>query len=149
MHNTSLTLLKWIFIAVGLGLLVIAIVVPDEAKWLLTLLGLMFTGVGGGILFVGERNAKRAAWLLQHGQRIDAELREVELNTSFQVNGRHPYRAIVEARAGFGRELRQFRSANIWFDPTRHLSGRRIAVYVDPANPKRYHVDLSFLPPRG
>ena len=69
MHNTSLTLLKWIFIAVGLGLLVIAIVVPNEAKWLLTLLGLMFTGVGGGILFVGERNAKRAAWLLQHGQR--------------------------------------------------------------------------------
>lgn len=149
MHNTSLTLLKWIFIVVGLGLLIGAIAVPNDAKWLLTLLGLMFAGVGSGILFVGERNAKRAAWLLQHGQRIDAELREVELNTTFQVNGRHPYRAIVEARAGFGRELRQFRSANIWFDPTRHLSGRRIAVYVDPANPKRYHVDLSFLPPRG
>jgi hypothetical protein len=42
-----------------------------------------------------------------------------------------------------------FKSANIWFDPTAFVKRDTLDVLVDMDNPKRYQVDISFLPQAG
>ena len=39
-----------------------------------------------------------------------------------------------------------FESDNVWFDPTSYVKGRKITVFIENDNPKKYLVDLSFLP---
>ncbi len=49
------------------------------------------------------------------------------------------------ARPGDG-GVQVFRSENLWFDPTDDLKREAVTVYVDPRNPRRYAMDVSFLP---
>ena len=42
--------------------------------------------------------------------------------------------------------MRIFHSENLWFDPTRFVKRKQVTVLLDPNNPKRYHMDTSFLP---
>jgi len=39
-----------------------------------------------------------------------------------------------------------FRSENLWFDPSDHVTQEKIPVLVDEANMKKYWVDTTFLP---
>ncbi|MNC77488.1 hypothetical protein D3C75_1294550 [compost metagenome] len=43
-------------------------------------------------------------------------------------------------------EVHLFESDNIWFDPSDYLKDESISVFIDKKNPKKYHVDISFLP---
>ena len=43
-------------------------------------------------------------------------------------------------------KLHIFESDNIWFDPTDFIKTDKIKVWIDRKNPKKYMVDLSFLP---
>ena len=43
-------------------------------------------------------------------------------------------------------KLRVFHSENLWFDPTRFATAKTVTVLLDPKDPKRYHMDVSFLP---
>jgi hypothetical protein len=42
-----------------------------------------------------------------------------------------------------------FHSARVWFDPAPFVKRESLDVLVDMDNPKRYEVDISFLPQAG
>ncbi|QSI31377.1 hypothetical protein GNX71_18045 [Variovorax sp. RKNM96] len=145
MDHKVITLIKWLFLALGLALLVGAIFVDPEAKLALTIMGVIFAGIGGGIIAFGRWSAQKEADLRQNGQLIEAEFQEVELNGSLEVNGENPYRIVAKWHDTANNRLHVFRSANLWFDPTDYVP-EWIPVYIDRNNPKRYHMETSFLP---
>lgn len=100
------------------------------------LVGLLFKGLG----------KKKAALLMQQGRPIQAKFQAVEKNTMMVINGRHPYRVIAHWQNPSTNQLHVFKSKNIWFDPTDYINRDEFTVYVDKANIKKYHMDVSFLP---
>ena len=118
--------------------------------WALSIIPL---AIGAGftlpeLCFVLIRRAgvRKENWLQLNGQRIQAELTEVSLNTSFSANGVHPYRIVCQCYDPITNQMRVYHSANIWFDPTKFIPGKMLEVLVDPNNPHRYSVETPFLP---
>ena len=109
-------------------------------------LGLVFAAIGLGMIFVRSRGRKRAEWLRQHGRRVKTAYKGVELNQSLRVNGRSPYQIISQSPDPSSNTVRVFESENIWFDPSEYIKSETIEVLVDPNNPKKYVMDISFLP---
>lgn len=109
-------------------------------------LGVVFFLTGGGIILAGVRKARRKADLLQHGRRIETDDLSVEINSALTVNGRHPFRVLAQWQDPATSRLHVFRSDDVWFDPTQGIKGKSARVFIDRDNPKRYYVDLSFLP---
>ena len=109
-------------------------------------LGIVFSGIGGGLGLYIFGAAKRVAWLKQRGERIRADIIEVGLNSSITVNGRHPYRITAQWQNPGSGKIHVFNSENIWFNPQQYLAGKGVEVLIDPEKPRRYWVDVSFLP---
>jgi hypothetical protein len=129
---------------------------PDQAQingffslWLgpliLGFLGVVFLLIGGGIMFLAGKGGRNEAYLKVHGTRIETDFQSVQLNTSMRINGRSPYRVLTQWRNPATSEMHVFQSDNIWWDPTEYVP-KRVTVLIDRNNPKKYHVDLSFLP---
>ncbi|MCL1561207.1 hypothetical protein M3O48_17650, partial [Xanthomonas nasturtii] len=69
------------------------------------------------------------------------------LNTSLEVNGKHPFRILAQRHDRTHNTLTEYRSENLWTDPQPFLSdGQALRVFVDPQRAARYSMDLSFLP---
>jgi len=109
-------------------------------------LGAIFFTIGAAMILFTRLKEKKIDYLRQHGTPIKADLQGIELNTSFHVNGRHPFRVLVQWQDPVTSELHIFRSDNLWFDPSRYVEGKEITVFMERNNPKKFHVDLSFLP---
>ena len=146
MNHKIITLIKWLFLAIGIGMLAGAVSGQSRATVPLSILGLVFASVGGGIIGYGWWSTKREAMLRQHGQLVQADFQQVELNEALEVNGANPFRIVAQWHDASSNQLFIFKSANLWFDPSAYIQGRKIPVYVDLNKPSRYHVDTSFLP---
>ncbi|MEO8024247.1 hypothetical protein [Polaromonas sp.] len=146
MNHKVITLIKWLFLAIGAGMLVGAASLHSSAALPLSLLGLVFASTGGGIIGYGWWSTKKEALLRQHGHLIHADFQQVELNKALEVNGANPFRIVAQWHDAKNNQLFVFKSANLWFDPSNFVQGRKIPVYVDLSKPSRYHVDTSFLP---
>ncbi|MGZ8397592.1 MAG: DUF3592 domain-containing protein [Gemmatimonadales bacterium] len=109
-------------------------------------LGLVFATIGLGMILVRRRGQKRAEWLRRHGRRMKTAFKGVELNQALRVNGRSPYQIVSQSSDPASHTVRLFQSENIWFDPTEYIKGEAIDVLVDPNDPKKYVMDISFLP---
>jgi hypothetical protein len=109
-------------------------------------LGTVFFLIGAGFFLAPVLGAGKESRLRSQGTPIQATVQGVSRNTSITVNGRHPYRLTAQWINPATSEIHVFESANIWYDPTPHLHQKQLTVFIDPANPKRYHVDTSFLP---
>ena len=109
-------------------------------------LGGVFFCVGMGMTLAGVLGQRKAAYLKEHGKSIDSEFVEVELNESVAVNDKNPYRIITEWTDSSTNQHFVFKSANLWQNPSTHIKGRNITVYIDKTNPKKYFMDTSFLP---
>lgn len=109
-------------------------------------LGLVFATIGLGMIFVRRRGSRQAEWLRQHGRRVRTSFAGVELNQSLRVNGRSPYQIVSQSADPASNSVRVFQSENIWFDPSEYIKGETIDVLVDPNDPKKYLMDISFLP---
>jgi hypothetical protein len=109
-------------------------------------LGTVFGLIGGGMLFAPMLAGRKQADLKQRGTRIVTTFQSVEQNTSVSVNGRHPFRVVTQWTNPATSQIHVFESENLWFDPTAHINARDIGVYIERGNPKRYYVDVSFLP---
>ena len=70
----------------------------------------------------------------------------VDRNTSVEINGKNPWRITSQWLDPNSNTMRIFHSENLWFDPTRFVKRKQVTVLLDPNNPKRYHMDTSFLP---
>lgn len=113
----------------------------------LTIFGAIFSLIGSAFIFVPWKTRHMAADLRVHGTPILAEYQHVALNPAISVNGASPYRIFVQWQDPTTSQVHVFHSDDIWYDPGKFINRKELTVYVDPSNLKRYHVDISFLPP--
>lgn len=109
--------------------------------------GIIFGGIGVFGLVSVVRRKKEIAMLKQQGQKITARVTHVEHDTTYRVNGRHPYRIVAQAHDPSTNTVTQFRSEHIWFDPTEFApAGKAVEVLIHPAKPGAHYMDTTFLP---
>lgn len=109
-------------------------------------LGAVFFLIGTGILLAGILKDRKDKYLKKYGRRIETNYQSVELNTSYTVNGRNPFRVLTHWQNPVTSEIHIFKSNNLWFDPSDYINKKTITVFIENNNPKKYYVDLSFLP---
>ena len=109
-------------------------------------LGAVFLLIGGGMILVPLRRNRVDDYLVHEGVPVDADIQSVGINTGVSVNGRNPFRIVAQWQDPATSRVYVFESHNIWFDPSSFIKEKRIRVFVDRANPKKYYVDVSFLP---
>jgi hypothetical protein len=109
-------------------------------------MGGLFFLIGSAIAILPVLKGRRDESLRRQGIPIETEFQSVERNTAYSVNGRHPFRILTQWQNPATSEVHVFHSDNLWFDPTNYIKSKRITVFVERNNPKRYFVDLSFLP---
>lgn len=130
---------------------------PEKAKlsayfslWggatILGILGAVFFSIGAAIMLFAKHSNRNEAYLKTNGEAIDTEFQHVARNASITVNGAHPYQIFTQWLNPQTSELHIFKSKNLWFDPTKHIKTHKIKVYIQPNNPKKYYLDVSFLP---
>lgn len=111
-------------------------------SWGMVVFGLIFFSVGASLLGVKIYSLSKKNSLLKNGEMIYAEINDVEVNTSYTVNDRHPF-VIICVGTGVNGEKCTFKSENLWFNPQRIIEMYDIdvlPVYIDSKNPKRYYV---------
>lgn len=101
--------------------------------------------LGVGILLTGAVRGRREEHLKRYGTRVETTLQSVEVNQWISVNDRHPFRIVSQWLNPATGKIHVFKSRNLWFDPTQYVRGQ-ITVFVERGNPRRYHMDVSFLP---
>lgn len=109
-------------------------------------IGIVFFMVGFGMVLSGLRKAKNKEYLLQRGVRINTQFQSVSRNTHMRVNGRNAYLITSQWQDPTTSKIHVFESDNIWFDPEEHINSETILVYIEPKDPKKYYMDISFLP---
>lgn len=120
------------------------------AQWMVPLIlggiGSLFVLVAGAVLLSGPFVRRRQAHLRRHGVAVETELQGIERNLNYRANGRNPFRVVTQWQNPATGEIHVFKSENLWFDPSAYIGHRKIRVLIERNNPRRYHVDLSFLP---
>jgi hypothetical protein len=109
-------------------------------------LGLLFLTAGGIMIGITIRSASVMKYLEDFGREIRTEFQSVSVDTSVAVNGRHPYRIFSQWHDPAQNKMLTFKSKAIWFNPEKYIQSKDIRVRIDPSNPKRYAMDISFLP---
>lgn len=108
------------------------------------ILGLVFTCVSGGYHIIRKVKHANNARLKESGQLVVADLIAVDINRNIHVNRRHPFFLRCEWKDPLTGQLNTFKSGFIWTDPTPLINNRKkIDVYIDPNNPKKYYVDIT------
>lgn len=113
---------------------------------ILGIIGTVFFLIGFFIILFGKMKQKRIEDLKFNGKQITTKFDNVALNTSYKVNGRSPFVIYSQWLNPSTNELHLFKSENIWFDPANYIQTEEIKVLIDPVNPKKYYMDISFLP---
>jgi hypothetical protein len=104
-------------------------------------------GLGFGIAILLKRRTDR--WLAEHGARVQATYLGVVTDKSMSSNGRNPQRLRCQWLHPATREVYVMESEEMWFDPSPYLERETLDVLVDLNDPRRYRVDIDFLPPVG
>lgn len=109
-------------------------------------MGSIFSAVGAGMFVVPRLKEGEEKRLKQEGTPIETDFKSVEANTAYSVNGRYPFKVITQWQNPSTTEIHVFESNNLWYDPTDFMTRKQITVFIERDNPKKYFVDLSFLP---
>lgn len=107
-------------------------------------LGLIFSLIGLGYYIVRKVSHSRRNHLKQSGLLVLADFDSVDINKSIHVNNRHPFFIRCNWKDPLTGEGHRFKSGFIWSDPTPLIDlNKKIDVYVDRNNPRKYYVDIS------
>ena len=109
-------------------------------------MGAIFFLIGAGVTLVPMLKKRQGEYLKEQGRAIETDFKSVRVNGAVFVNGRNPFRVLTQWKDPASSQVRVFESNDIWYDPTNHINSQRIRVFIDKNNPKKYYVDLSFLP---
>lgn len=109
----------------------------------LGIFGLVFGGPGLIAPIVRMRRRDFRKYMLEAGESFETDKFEVLMNRFISVNHRHPY--YLKCSHSLGGESFEFKSGNVWEDPTEALKNRRVKIYYIRNNPGKYLVDVSFL----
>ncbi|OGH71498.1 MAG: hypothetical protein A3G00_02840 [Candidatus Magasanikbacteria bacterium RIFCSPLOWO2_12_FULL_43_12] len=123
---------------------------PDNAQlegfantWLLPIIlgsiGLVCSVVGLVTIFFAVKKRQLKQWLKQNGKHITAEITQISVDESITINGRHPNRIFSQYKNPEDKKTYIFKSDALWDNP---LPSKTVDVVVDPADYKRYFVDL-------
>ena len=111
-------------------------------------IGLIFAAVGGAALIIKWNKKRIGKNLKEKGEVIYADYVETVLNSSYSVNGRHPYYIICEWNNPEDGKKYLFRSQNIWINPENRIQEKNIKtfpVYINMEKKKQYRVDIECL----
>jgi hypothetical protein len=106
----------------------------------------IFFLIGCGTIYYFLWKKRKDKYLKKYGIPTETDFLRVELNTSLEVNGQHPFRVLTRWKNPVTNDVHIFHSDNIWFDPSKYLEGTKIVVYMERNNPRKYYLDLAFLP---
>lgn len=82
--------------------------------------------------------------LFREGKRLTGVIDTISQNIHVEVNGEHPYYAVVVVRDENTGEEKFFKSDNLWdVDMSTIKEGDSAVVYVDSQNEKKYFVDVT------
>ncbi|WP_187808397.1 DUF3592 domain-containing protein [Aquipseudomonas alcaligenes] len=119
-------------------------------NWFVSLIlggiGALFTLLGLVFVLPPLFAKRRAAELRVSGLPVFADLVSVRLNESLSINGVHPWKIDAQWLNPATNKLHLFSSDNLWFDPSPYITEKQVRVLIDPNKPKRYSMDVSFLP---
>lgn len=129
---------------------------PYEAKisgfpslWLGSLitgiLGFIFFSIGFGLILNTYLKKKKKEYLQMNGIKIATKVTNISINTSLKINNSHPYMISSQWQNPSTLDIHIFTSDNIWFNPTEYTKDE-ITVLIERNNPKKYYMDISFLP---
>lgn len=107
-------------------------------------LGTIFSSIGLGVIIGKIRKNKTTKYLIENGTPVEVPAR-VEYNTT---KGKRSYYIRGEWYNPTDGKMYLFDSEQLPFDPSYFIK-QPVKVLIDPRNPKRYVMDLSFLPPMG
>ena len=110
--------------------------------------GLIFVILGGTGIFVKAKKRKLEKNLKENGETIYADYVETILNTTYRVNGMHPYNIICEWNNPEDNKKYIFKSKNIWIDAEKIIKEKNIKkfpIYIDEKNKKKYVIDIDKL----
>ncbi len=113
---------------------------------ILGIFGFVIFSIGGSFFAYDMKKKSRLKYLKKNGKKIETKFKSVIINTSYEVNGENPFIVFTHWRDPETAKLHIFKSDHIWFDPTDYIITDKINVLIDRENPKKYWVDLSFLP---
>ena len=139
------------FIAGGVTLIMCSYLIFQSTENLVpALFVIIFFGLpplifGGHGVITWSLKPSREAKLYATGRRIETQLQQVAIDNEFG-DDTNPYRIITQYRDLLTNRVYVFVSDKVWFDPTPFLSGRSVAVFVNPSNFNSYVMDISFLP---
>lgn len=107
-------------------------------------IGLIFTLLGSIFLLARKFSNARNTHLKQTGLLVAAKFISVDMNRHVTVNRRHPFIIRCEWKDTLTGETYAFKSGFIWTDPGPVIdTNRKIDVYIDRNNPRKYYVDLA------
>lgn len=109
-------------------------------------MGGIFSTVGASILVAIISKEREEKYLKQQGTPIKTKFKGVEIDTTKSIDGRNPFRVITQWQNPSTTEIHVFKSNSIWYDPSEFMTSDSITVFIERENPKKYFVDLSFLP---
>ena len=143
-QNRLFKILFFFFAGAGLIMfpagLIFGIIEKEPFIFIFAGMGLIFAAVGIIPLAVSAKKKKAKIALRENGQRVEAVITQIELNTAISVNGVHPYNIICESRDQAG-EVRVYTSENIYRKLDSSLVGKPITVIVSRDDPDKYLVD--------
>jgi hypothetical protein len=106
--------------------------------------------IGGFAFLYGFRGTKisdtEKKRLKASGIVTEATVSHLNHKTQIRVNGRSPYIIEADGVHPLTGTPQKFSSEWIWTDPHIELQNHKtVQIYIDPADPKKYYMDLSFL----
>lgn len=115
-------------------------------RWFVALLfggfATVFLLVGGVMFRVGRRRTRRWKRLLQDGQRIQGRVASIVQNKNVKINGKHPWRVLVDWQDAKGVAHRDH-SEMLQKDPSARLKhGDPVTVIADRDDPAIYWIDV-------
>lgn len=107
--------------------------------------GLVFL-LGSLVFVLPEALARRRRSRLEkRGQAVQARLVEVRRNPLATLNNVPAWQLVCQWQNPASGAVHLFYSEDLWFDPQPFVQHESLQVRIDPANPRRYSVDTSFL----
>ena len=116
------------------------------------LIGTVFVGVSAIIVRRTRRPPSKedVQWLRRHGRPVQGRSPRAVYCADVTVQDSSPFRVEVDVDEPERDQVRVLASEYVWFDPAPYLEDREsLDVYVDPDDPERYLVDVSFLPSKA
>ena len=105
-------------------------------------MGIVFSMMGWIPIIRFIKKARKKQWLLQNGKILYGIVESIDWNTSYTVNGQHPYLIYCTYTDETDGTVHHFKSENLWYDPgVAFPLGSDIKIYVNRDDYSSYYVD--------